>query len=129
MSWPPASTPFRTSGSRLARAAYSAAVRPAGPEPRTTTSRMSGTFSIFPQGRTQPGSRRFRLALWEALLGLREEGAVAPRDDADHHGAGEQAVPKEDPDVGSPTPVLRLDHLKERHGTGERGPAPNARLG
>src|SRR5687767_15379097 len=44
MSWPPGTSvgsspppPSTTSGSRLAREAYSAAVSPAGPEPRITT--------------------------------------------------------------------------------------------
>src|SRR5688572_19236739 len=41
MSWPPASMPLRTSGFRFARAAYRAAVYPAGPEPMTITSRTS----------------------------------------------------------------------------------------
>src|SRR5687768_15598808 len=39
ISWPPASSPSMTSGFRLARALYKAAVRPAGPEPITITLR------------------------------------------------------------------------------------------
>ena len=37
MSWPPASPPSMTIGCRLARAVYSAAVRPEGPEPTMST--------------------------------------------------------------------------------------------
>ena len=33
ISWPPASSPSMSSGFRLARAEYSPAVRPAGPDP------------------------------------------------------------------------------------------------
>src|SRR3972149_6434825 len=40
MSCPPASRPSMTSGFRLARAAYSAAVNPAGPDPMMTTLRV-----------------------------------------------------------------------------------------
>src|ERR687894_390333 len=41
MSCPPTSKPWNTSTSRLARAAYRAAVYPAGPEPTITTSYVS----------------------------------------------------------------------------------------
>src|SRR5262249_53399241 len=37
VSWPPGCAPSTTTGARLARAAYMAAVRPAGPEPRIIT--------------------------------------------------------------------------------------------
>ena len=40
ISWPPASRPSMTSGFRLARAVYSAAVRPAGPDPMMMTLRQ-----------------------------------------------------------------------------------------
>src|SRR5262245_54399391 len=50
MSCPPASMPFSRSGRRLARAAYRAAVYPAGPEPRMTTLRSS-VMRCVPPGR------------------------------------------------------------------------------
>src|SRR3712207_6035158 len=46
MSWPPARTPSRTRGCRLARAAYTAAVRPAGPGPTITPLRDSSCIAI-----------------------------------------------------------------------------------
>src|ERR671922_168128 len=52
MSWPPASRPLRTRGSRLARAAYRAAVNPAGPEPITITFRTS----MLPSAIREPSS-------------------------------------------------------------------------
>src|SRR3954452_14909875 len=56
MSCPPAASPSTTTGCRFARAAYTAAVRPAGPDPTITRSWCSGWFSGT--GRT----RRFLVA-------------------------------------------------------------------
>ena len=41
ISWPPASSPSIRSGFKLARAVYSAAVSPAGPDPMMTTCRSA----------------------------------------------------------------------------------------
>src|SRR5262245_59383596 len=49
MSWPPAASPSMTSGRRLARAAYTAAVSPDGPEPTLTTSRGWLNLDILPR--------------------------------------------------------------------------------
>src|SRR5580765_684703 len=45
INWPPASSPSMTSGFRFARAVYSAAVNPAGPDPITMTFRTTAPRS------------------------------------------------------------------------------------
>src|ERR671934_2151768 len=93
MSCPPASTPFSTSGCRLARAAYRAAVRPAGPDPRMTTLRSSGTwFSILPQGERppipSPSGRRTAGLAPERLARVVQEAAPRAGGDPDREQVG-----------------------------------------
>src|SRR5690349_15880012 len=90
ISWPPGwsevdeGSPSMTSGARLARAAYTAAVSPAGPDPMMITSRTSAD-SVIPRLRgwgtagTAPRSSLFRgaglAAGPEGHAGDREHGA------------------------------------------------------
>src|SRR5215213_5834871 len=81
MSWPPASRPFSTSGSRSARAAYRAAVKPAGPEPITITFRTSSAIvGILPY----PPTLAYSVAL-QRRVGRRKHVAAPDRRDEQLH--------------------------------------------
>src|SRR3954465_15772429 len=81
MSWPPASSPLRTSGSRSARAAYRAAVKPAGPEPITITLRTPSTIvGILPY----PPTLAYSAELQQGV-GRRERVAAPDRGDQQLH--------------------------------------------
>ena len=56
MSWPPAAMPSITTGARFARAAYVAAVRPAGPDPTITTLRMCSVTWLGSSGSSSLGA-------------------------------------------------------------------------
>src|SRR4051812_9206070 len=89
MSCPPAAMPSITTGLRLARAAYTAAVRPAGPEP-TITSLRASLIRSFPC--SEP-SRVRRLAVRLVVVGLRRllrPERPAERSDEDQHSADDQ---------------------------------------
>src|ERR1051326_6772460 len=63
VNWPPGCAPETTSGSRFARAAYSAAVSPAGPEPRMMTFQSCLSVAIRPLYMLAPMQGRPRRAL------------------------------------------------------------------
>src|SRR5439155_13755414 len=131
MSWPPASMPFSTNGCRLARAAYRAAVSPAGPEPRMMTFRSSATsWSILPyaqrgsipvgrarggwRGRRAGGRRPLRTSA-DASRGVLDEGAVRARGDPDL-GPGRGVAPRRarevDADIRQPALEPGVDDLE-----------------
>src|SRR5262245_43729936 len=105
MSCPPAWSPSITIGWRLARAVYSAAVRPAGPEPTIRTGAWVRELVI---AAVDPPSAR--LGIGFVLTGLRVVQPIVPRN---------HSAPSERPSRRPSPPRYRCRHLRRR-GSGRR---------
>src|SRR5262245_31516168 len=121
MSCPPASAPSITMGLRSARAAYSAAVRPAGPDPTMTRSRTSlmGPFpGSFRRGNRRPPRPAERAGddedSAEDQVGGPDAGGdvdVDQPEEPDRHDrqGGEDEERRQEPEDDGPGDVLRRD--------------------